>query len=493
VTDDLKSKDVKTGEDGSFSVTGKVLDTDGVWEVKAQFAGDEGYRASDSNTGKYTIQHVVATTFLKLDPISSVSPGDPITVQGILKTESDGIGIDGKTVILAVTGIDNVPDESKIAVTEDGGKFTFTILGNVLREPPVAAPTRPPIADGLAIRGSVPVVGDSVKFQAQFDGDGEYLKSTSNEVSLELEGDVPTDIPRVQVRDVVLEEEANKKVIETKLPTPPPTIPGSSYNSSGPCSFEDYEMPVRGDTLDEVEKRGNELIYKPKDKSEFKTFEYSMIYDCPDPIIPPPPEPRTTEPPQDTPPGAPVIEFPSTGTQKISISQISGTAEPDTTVTVFNGGVALDTTPADSNGDWSLTLGPALGEGTYSFTASAMYAGSNTGDLSSDVNVIVDTTGPTVTANPASTSNPSPVALSSSDPDIDTNAIYYTSDETNPASSSGTQYTSPVNIGELAVQKYIENGKTEGEYTITLKFMGYDTLGNAGPMGTEVYTINVIG
>ena len=306
---------------------------------EAIFGGDSEY-LKRSKEVTYQPQGGIPTDIVNLE----VKLGDPITIEGTL-VDTDGKGIDGKTITLTVT---QLPTDggtrggaSHYSVTTRGdGTFTFEDAG---------------LLNQLVLW----------EIQSIFGGDLDYGPSGDTAIY----GTAPVGMPSVRVRDVVLNEEPNKKPVETKLPTPLPTIPGASYNSSGPCHFSgDYVMPIRGDTLHEVEKKGNDLIYKAKDKSKFKSFEYSMIYDCPDPIPPPPPEPTTTPSPQDTiPPGAAVIESPSTGTQKIVISQISGTAEPDTTVTAFNDGTYLDTAPADSNGHWSLDT--TLSDGTYSFTA----------------------------------------------------------------------------------------------------------------------------
>ena len=66
------------------------------------------------------------------------------------------------------------------------------------------------------------------------------------------------------------------------------------------------------------------------------------------------------------------------------------------------------------------------------------------------------------------------VELSSVDTDLD--KIFYTTDGTEP-DNTDTEYTAAIPISS----------------TTTLKFIGYDTFGNAGPVGTETYTIDSTG
>ena len=89
-------------------------------------------------------------------------------------------------------------------------------------------------------------------------------------------------------------------------------------------------------------------------------------------------------------------------------------------------------------------------------------------------NALADTIGPTVTASPTggTFATSQLVTLSSTAGDLD--AIYYTTNGDTP-SSSRTLYTGPIPIST----------------TTTLKFIGYDTLGNAGPVGSETYTLTV--
>jgi hypothetical protein len=116
-----------------------------------------------------TTASVPSSTVLTLAPISEINSGDPIKIEGTLKSESYGTGIDGKTIKLAGTGIENLPAEKKTTVTEGGGKFTFTIPGNV------------------------PIEGGSLEFQASFKGDTEYL-GTSKDGTYRAQGGIPTAI-----------------------------------------------------------------------------------------------------------------------------------------------------------------------------------------------------------------------------------------------------------------------------------------------------------
>jgi Chitobiase/beta-hexosaminidase C-terminal domain/Bacterial Ig domain/Bacterial Ig-like domain/PKD domain len=86
----------------------------------------------------------------------------------------------------------------------------------------------------------------------------------------------------------------------------------------------------------------------------------------------------------------------------------------------------------------------------------------------------VDRTAPTVTAFPAggTYNTAQSVTLFSSSPGT---AIYYTTDGSDPSTTTGTKYTSPITINN--------------EGTTTLKFIGVDTAGNQGAIKTETYTI----
>lgn len=74
---------------------------------------------------------------------------------------------------------------------------------------------------------------------------------------------------------------------------------------------------------------------------------------------------------------------------------ISGTSEPNATVTIYVDGVAVGTTTADGTGAWSYTFPTALAEGNRSITTTATDYVGNTSAQSSALVLTIDTTPPT--------------------------------------------------------------------------------------------------
>lgn len=72
---------------------------------------------------------------------------------------------------------------------------------------------------------------------------------------------------------------------------------------------------------------------------------------------------------------------------------LTGTAQPNSTVTLYNNGVAMGTATADINGDWSFTT-PVLSQGSHAFTATATNVVGGVGPVSSPSTIIVDTVAP---------------------------------------------------------------------------------------------------
>ena len=75
---------------------------------------------------------------------------------------------------------------------------------------------------------------------------------------------------------------------------------------------------------------------------------------------------------------------------------LSGTAQPNATVTLYNNGVSMGTVVADASGNWSFTT-PALSEGSHAFTATATNS-AGTSPISLSTTVIVDVTAPNAPA-----------------------------------------------------------------------------------------------
>lgn len=72
---------------------------------------------------------------------------------------------------------------------------------------------------------------------------------------------------------------------------------------------------------------------------------------------------------------------------------LTGTAQPNSTVTLYNNGVAMGTATTDINGDWSFTT-PILSQGSHAFTATATNVVGGVGPVSTPTTIIVDTVAP---------------------------------------------------------------------------------------------------
>lgn len=88
-------------------------------------------------------------------------------------------------------------------------------------------------------------------------------------------------------------------------------------------------------------------------------------------------------------PAAPSILSPATGqTLATTTFTVSGSAEPDSTVTIYDGASPVGTTGADSAGQWSKDLADVSG-GQHSYTAKATDTAGNTSPASAAVSVSV--------------------------------------------------------------------------------------------------------
>ncbi|MGB1584036.1 MAG: Ig-like domain-containing protein, partial [Solirubrobacterales bacterium] len=92
---------------------------------------------------------------------------------------------------------------------------------------------------------------------------------------------------------------------------------------------------------------------------------------------------------------APVISSPTDGSStNDSTPAISGTAEPDSTVTVYVDGSPIGTTTTDGSGDWSFTPTTSIGDGTYDLTAIAEDAAGNNSAASASIELTIDSSAP---------------------------------------------------------------------------------------------------
>ncbi|MEL4871182.1 BapA/Bap/LapF family large adhesin [Pantoea agglomerans] len=75
--------------------------------------------------------------------------------------------------------------------------------------------------------------------------------------------------------------------------------------------------------------------------------------------------------------------------------QLTGTAEPGSTVTIYDGGIAIGTAVVASNGTWTFTPSVDLSESTHQITVRATDAAGNTGPASPVFTLTIDLTPPT--------------------------------------------------------------------------------------------------
>jgi hypothetical protein len=109
-----------------------------------------------------------------------------------------------------------------------------------------------------------------------------------------------------------------------------------------------------------------------------------------------------------TPPPAPVVATPANGSlTNNNRPTVTGTAEPNSTVTVFFGSSPAGTTMANGSGDWSFTPSSTLSDGTHTVKARASDAAGNTSGDSTTNTFTVDTLEPdtTLTGTPPAATN----------------------------------------------------------------------------------------
>jgi len=170
-------------------------------------------------------------------------------------------------------------------------------------------------------------------------------------------------------------------------------------------------------------------------------------------------------------PAAPVITTPANNTvTKNNTPTISGTAEANSTVNVYDGTTLIGTVTADGTGNWTLTPSTGLADGTHTIKATSTDAAGNVSPESNTVNIIIDTTPPTLTLtqNPTTATNGT-VTITATASDNVAVASITKPDNTVVTDSTTTDYTVSAN----------------GTYT----FKATDTAGNVTTQSITVSNI----
>ncbi len=174
-------------------------------------------------------------------------------------------------------------------------------------------------------------------------------------------------------------------------------------------------------------------------------------------------------------PAAPVVTTPVNGsTINDSTPSVSGTAEPNSTVTVYIDGSIAGTTTADGSGNWNFTTA-ALSDGSHTVRATATDTAGNTSADSNTNTFTVDTTAPdtTIDTHPTDPSNDTTPTFTFSSPDL--TATFECSIDGGAFSAC----TSPNTLAALA----------DGPHTFAVRAI--DLLGNVDPSpASYTWTIN---
>jgi large repetitive protein len=184
-----------------------------------------------------------------------------------------------------------------------------------------------------------------------------------------------------------------------------------------------------------------------------------------------------------TPPPAPVISSPASGTAtNDNTPTFTGLAEGSSTVKLYDGSstTPIATTTATSTGTWSATPSTAMSNGVHSITATATDAAGNTSPASAAVSITIDTVAPSapVISSPASgtTTNDSTPTFSGS-AEASSTVRVYDGTSTTPivtvtATSTGTWSATP------------STALTNGVHSITAK--ATDKAGNTSPASSAI-------
>jgi outer membrane protein OmpA-like peptidoglycan-associated protein len=168
---------------------------------------------------------------------------------------------------------------------------------------------------------------------------------------------------------------------------------------------------------------------------------------------------------------------------------VTGSAEADSSVEVFLNGGSIGTTSANGSGSWSFDYsGTALAEGDYTLTAQATDGVGNTGPVSADFDISVDTTAP---ATPSVTAISSDTGAADGITADDTLVISGTADGGvtvevfEDGSPLGTTTAGP--LGNWSFD-YTGTGLADGDYDFSAA--ANDDAGNGSPL-SPVFAVTV--
>jgi len=183
-----------TSSGGTFSFS-FVPDVTGLWKLKAQFAGDAQYLASETTQSSLTVSPKIGTTLAISLSATSTEVGTQISISGTMSP-----ALSGKAIVILVVGPSG-STSSLSAVTGAEGAFSTTFT---------------PDAEG------------TWTFTASFAGDAQYHASASSGVALTVKQPFPTLLVAAGGGLIVVIAIVGYLVLLRKpsqLPPPPPPPP----------------------------------------------------------------------------------------------------------------------------------------------------------------------------------------------------------------------------------------------------------------------------
>ncbi|WP_051337996.1 Ig-like domain-containing protein, partial [Pantoea sp. AS-PWVM4] len=190
--------------------------------------------------------------------------------------------------------------------------------------------------------------------------------------------------------------------------------------------------------------------------------------------------------------GSAVVPIAAGGATNDSSPQLSGTAEPGSTVTISDGNTVLGTATVGSDGSWSFTT-PVLSDGNHSLTTTVSDAAGNTSPASDPISFTVDTVPPaaasglTVTDDVGDSQGP----LTSGGFSDDSTPTLSGQAEANTVVSvyDGDTLLGTVTVGSDGNWSFTPDALTNGNHSLTVTVT--DAAGNVSPTTTPFnVTIN---